>query len=395
LADGQGEFARHWRAVAAGFVMAFFAWGSIFYAHGVFKAGLETERGWSGLLLSNAQAWFWLVGALSAFGVGWAIDRFGPRAAAGYGAAATALGVAGVGLAEVPWQLFLAYALLGTAYPTIGNLGISAALAPLFERRYAEALSYALTGASAGGAVVTPLYIHLMERFGFQTASLIVAGGTLLCLAPLLPWTPARARAAGGEDDGAARRAYLAARRTATFWAIWATGLFSFTGQVGFLMHEISILAPRMGLTRAGYAVSATVISAALGRFALGWAAARFPLRVVAPAAYLIQAAGFAIVALSFGVEAAFVGVVVAGFIVGALVMMPAMLIRQAFGALGFGRMFGFASIGMFAGMAIGPGLGGAIADAWGYDVAIWGFAGCLFAAAGIVALGFRPSGSP
>ena len=50
-----GELRRHWRAVAVGFAMAFFAWGMIFYAHGVFKAALEAKHGWSGVLISNAR----------------------------------------------------------------------------------------------------------------------------------------------------------------------------------------------------------------------------------------------------------------------------------------------------------------------------------------------------
>ena len=61
-----GEIRRHWRAIAVGFAMAFFAWGSIFYAHGVFKAALEAKHDWSGLMLSSAQAWFWAVGAATA-----------------------------------------------------------------------------------------------------------------------------------------------------------------------------------------------------------------------------------------------------------------------------------------------------------------------------------------
>lgn len=394
--DGAGEFARHWRAVAVGFAMAFFAWGSIFYAHGVFKAALEAKHGWSGLLMSNAQAWFWLVGALSAYGVGWAIDRFGPRALACYGAYATALGVAAVGLVEAPWQLFLAYAVLATAYPTIGNLGISAALAPLFDKRYGEALSYALTGASAGGAVVTPAYIILTREVGFAWASGVLAAATLLCLTPLLRWAPARAAKQTADDAAAEFVAFRRARRTTTYWAIWIIGLLSFTGQVGFLFHEISIFLPRMDLLTAGYAVSVTVIAAAVGRFVLGWAAKRGPLGPIAAGAYLIQASGFALVNLGESVAMAFVAATVVGFIVGPLVMLPAMLMRAAFGAVGFGKLFGFASIGMFAGMTIGPGLAGLAADWAGYAVAVWMFAGCLCTSALIALLGFRPAaGSP
>lgn len=374
--------------------MAFFAWGSIFYAHGVFKAGLEAKHGWSGVLLSNAQAWFWFVGALSAFAVGWAIDRFGPRAVACYGAYATAIGVAAVGLVEAPWQLFLAYALLGTAYPPIGNLGISAALAPLFEARYAQALSYALTGASVGGAVVTPLYIHLTERFGFDWASGLLAAATLLLLTPLLRWAPARAvttASGAGGDDG--RAAFSRALRSPVFWAIWLTGVLSFSGQVGFLFHEISIFTPRMGLVMAGYAVSVTVIAAAAGRFVLGWAAGRAPLGLVAAGVYLIQASGFVVANLGDSVLMAFAAAAIVGFCVGALVMLPAMLTRAAFGAAGFGRMFGVVNIGMFAGMTVGPGAAGLIAAAAGYGTAIWFFAGCLTAAAVVIALGFRSAG--
>lgn len=386
-----GEIRQHWRAIAVGFAMAFFAWGAIFYAHGVFKAALEAKHGWSGLLLSTAQAWFWAVGAVTAFGVGAAVDRFGPRAVACYGAYATAIGVAAVGLVMTPWQLFLAYALLATAYPTIGNLGISAALAPLFQARYAAALGYALTGASLGGAIVTPLYIWLTATLGFDWASAVIAAGTLLCLTPLLRWAPLGQPARSATDDALGRERFKSALHSPVFWAIWLTGFLSFTGQVGFLFHEISIFTPRMGLVMSGYAVSVTVISAAVGRFFVGWAANRMPLGVLAAAMYLLQVTGFVIANMSDAIAPSFVAAAIIGFVVGPLVMLPAMLTRAAFGADGFGKTFGVINIGMFAGMTVGPGLAGIVADRAGYAIAIWLFAACLGAAAVVVALGFRP----
>lgn len=386
-----GELRLNWRAIAVGFAMAFFAWGSIFYAHGVFKASLEAKHGWSGLMLSTAQAWFWAVGAVAAFGVGAAVDRFGPRAVACYGAYATAIGVAAVGLVMTPWQLFLAYALLATAYPTIGNLGISAALAPLFQRRYAAALGYALTGASLGGAVVTPVYIWLTATLGFDWASAVIAAATLLCLTPLLRWAPARQPQGTHAENALGLERFRSALRSPVFWAIWLTGFLSFTGQVGFLFHEISIFTPRMGLVTAGYAVSVTVISAAIGRFFVGWAASRMPLGILAAVMYLVQVLGFVIANMSDAIAPSFVAAAIIGFVVGPLVMLPAMLTRAAFGALGFGKIFGVINIGMFAGMTAGPGLAGIVADRAGYELAIWLFASCLAAAAIVVVLGFKP----
>lgn len=387
-----GEIRQHWRAIAVGFAMALFAWGSIFYAHGVFKAALEAKHGWSGLMLSSAQAWFWAVGAMTAFGVGAAVDRFGPRAVACYGAYATAIGVAAVGLAMTPWQLFLAYAVLATAYPTIGNLGISAALAPLFQAKYATALGYALTGASFGGAIVTPVYIWLTAALGFDWASAVIAAATLLCLTPLLRWAPARRARSSAEDDARGLERFRMALRSPVFWAIWLTGFLSFTGQVGFLFHEISIFTPRMGLVMAGYAVSVTVISAAIGRFVTGWAANHMPLGLLAGVMYLIQVTGFVVANAGDGVASSFIAAAIIGFVVGPLVMLPAMLTRAAFGADGFGKSFGVINIGMFAGMTIGPGLAGLVAAKAGYPTAIWMFAACLTAAAAVIILGFRPS---
>jgi MFS family permease len=182
------------------------------------------------------------------------------------------------------------------------------------------------------------------------------------------------------------------ALRSPVFWAIWLTGFLSFTGQVGFLFHEISIFTPRMGLVMAGYAVSVTVISAAIGRFVTGWAANHMPLGLLAGVMYLIQVTGFVVANAGDGVASSFIAAAIIGFVVGPLVMLPAMLTRAAFGADGFGKSFGVINIGMFAGMTIGPGLAGLVAAKAGYPTAIWMFAACLTAAAAVIILGFRPS---
>jgi len=147
-----------------------------------------------------------------------------------------------------------------------------------------------------------------------------------------------------------------------------------------------------MGLVMAGYAVSVTVISAAIGRFVVGWAANHVPLGLLAAVMYLVQVAGFVIANTGDSIIFSFAAAAIVGFVDGPLVMLPAMLTRAAFGADGFGKTFGVINIGMFAGMTVGPGLAGVVAYQAGYAMAIWMFAGCLAAAALVIALGFRPS---
>ena len=142
----------------------------------------------------------------------------------------------------------------------------------------------------------------------------------------------------------------------------------------------------------AGYAVSVTVISAAIGRFVVGWAANYVPLGLLAATMYLVQVAGFVTANIAGTIFLNFAAAAIVGFVVGPLVMLPAMLARAAFGADGFGKTFGVINIGMFAGMTVGPCLAGVVAYQSGYATAIWMFAGCLAAAALVIALGFRPS---
>ena len=388
----QSELGLNYRAIIAAFTMAFFAWGMIFYAHGVFKVVLEEKHGWSSSFMSLAQSWFWFVGAISAFAVGAMIDRYGARTVAYYGVCATAVGLVSISLVYEPWQLFLAFFILATAYPTIGNLGISAALAPIFEVRYAAALSFALTGASVGGAIVTPAFIFLTKDLGFELASWVLAIATLLVLSPILLWLPSSTPSKDLNRDVEEQEVFRNSLCSPVFWVIFLTGLFSFTGQVGFLFQEISIFQPRMGLENAGYAVSLTVVGAAFGRFILGWTAELFQLRLVAAAVYLVQAAGLFIAILFEGVLTSYIAAFIIGLAVGPVVMLPAMLIRGAFGPKAFGKMFGLASIGMFAGMMIGPSITGITAASFGFEMALL----CLLAsdvvAAILIFLGFKKS---
>ncbi len=370
--------------------MAFFAWGMIFYAHGVFKAVLEAKYGWSPVLMSFAQTWFWFVGAIAAFLAGAVIDRLGPRTVAYYGAAATAFGLVAITFVNDPWQLFLAYAILATAYPPIGNLGISAALAPIFEKHYATALSLALTGASLGGAIVTPLYIFLTSVLGFEMASWILAAITLISLTAILRWTPTPTLTSKSVPNESGVEAFRSAIKSPIFWVIWLTGLFSFTGQVGFLFQEISIFLPRMGLENAGYAVSLTVIAAAFGRFILGWAATIWRLGVVASGVYAVQATGLFIALIDEGVVTSFIAAFIIGLAVGPVVMLPAMLIRAAFGPKGFGKIFGLSSVGMFGGMMIGPGITGLISSYIGNQEALSGLVACQLVSAVLIFFWFK-----
>jgi hypothetical protein len=69
--------------------------------------------------------------------------------------------------------------------------------------------------------------------------------------------------------------------RHLNFWTIAIPFALGLTAQVGFLTHQISYLAPRLGTSGAGLAVSLTTIAAVIGRLLTGACIDRLDRRLV------------------------------------------------------------------------------------------------------------------
>src|ERR1700719_2777587 len=157
-----------WLMVAAAFLVALFGWGLGFYGPGIYLVALRERFGWSAADIAFAVTVYYLLGAtLIFFFVGAAFDRYGVRRVSG----------AAVNIIVAPW----------------------------FERRRGLAVSLALNGASAGGLVMAPLLIFLIDRFGFAPALPLAAALMLAVLLPLLMLV-AREKRPGeyDRDDGPA-----------------------------------------------------------------------------------------------------------------------------------------------------------------------------------------------
>jgi MFS family permease len=144
--------------------------------------------------------------------------------------------------------------------------------------------------------------------------------------------------------------------------------------QVGFLVHQISVLEPAIGEGRAALTVSTTV-AALLGRIVLGVLSDRVDLRKLS--AVNIGAQGAALAAMAAWPSSAVLiaASLVFGLGVGNLITFPPLLARAEFGPRSFGTVFGL--VGAATGVALGPGLMGVLHDALGsYQPALW----CLVA---------------
>jgi MFS family permease len=384
---------RGWRVVLACGIIASFSWGLGFYGLGVYLHALSREHGWSAGLISVAVTVYYALSAGCIVAVGGLIDRHGPRGVLSFGVIAMAAAVATLGVIQAPWQLFAVYMVMAAGWSCLSSTALSSTLLPWFGRRQGLAMTLALTGASVGGMVLVPMLVALVQRRGFAFAVGAASAALLAIGLPLVLFViggrPGSRDVAGElERDAAAtpasrrdlpseewtRRAVL---RVPLLWTLMVPFALALAAQVGFLVHQISVLEPYGGEGRAALTVSATTVAALLGRIALGVLSDRVDLRKLS--AVNIGAQGVALAAMAAWPSPAvlFTGSLVFGLGVGNLITLPPILVREEFGARSFGTVFGLVGAATQAGVAVGPGLMGILHDALGsYRPTLW----CLVA---------------
>lgn len=365
-----------WWIVAVCFWSGVCAWGTVFYGYAFYMPSLHRLHGWSYGLISSAISVSWIVGIPAMLALGSAIDRYGTRWPMVLGAVAVGGGAALVGVIDRPWQLFLVYALMQSGFPAIATPAISGALSPWFERRYGLALSLAMTGSSVGGAAFTPVLVWLAGRHGFPQAVLMAGALTAVSipfLAVLLIRTPAHARpeASGARPDSPPfRRAAIL--RQAAFWTITIGCGTALCGQVGFLAHQVAFLSSHLSDQLAAFGVTVALIAAIIGRLVVGALTTRFPVRWLCAACYLVMMTGLLVLSAGESLPVLYLGCAISGSVIGGLVMLPPILVRQTFGAPAFGRIMAMTNIGLSVTMALGPGIVGLLHDlTGGYGLAL------------------------
>ncbi|MCH9673735.1 MAG: MFS transporter [Gammaproteobacteria bacterium] len=342
--------------------MAMFAWGTVFYGNGVYLVALHKLHGWSVADISLGVGLFFFAGIPGAIVVGICVDRFGPRWIATYGALAIGIAVASLGIIEHRWTFYLVMLLMGTGYPALATPIISATLLPWFADGYGFALGIALTGASVGGALFVPAMVFAIERWGFGPTVLTVGALVVVVIMPFaiaLLNQPGLGRA----TQGARQKLPRSLLRHLDFWRLSIGCALGLGAQVGFLTHQLSVLEKNMSVSTAALAISATVVSSAVGRLVFGGLASRFPLHVVTASAYVLQGVGILWLALAWEDWQRLVACIVAGFSIGAIVMLPALLVRERYGNAVYGRAYGSVNVTLYLFAAAGPALTGVISD--------------------------------
>jgi MFS family permease len=337
-----------WRVVSGAFVLAVLGWGLGFYGPPVYLHAVREARGWPVALVSAAVTVHYLIGALVVANLPKLYKRFGLPLVTRAGAVAVAAGLLGWASVSEPWQLFLASALTGCGWVTMGAAAINAIVSPWFVRLRPKALSTAYNGASIGGVIFSPLWVLLIGAVGFQAAAAIIGAVTVLTVWFLTAVVFNRLPADMGQwpdgDSSAATAAAssngIAALPGALLWrdrkfrslaAGMALGLFA---QIGLLAHLFSLIVPALGAVWAGVVMGAATASAILGRTAFGWL---MPVgadrRMAAAFSYAIQIIGVGLLILSNVSQPTVIvgGILLFGFGIGNATSLPPLIAQVEF----------------------------------------------------------------
>ena len=376
------------------------SWGVLYYAFSVFLVPMQEELGWSPATLTGGYSLALLLSGLAAPFVGRWLDRHGPRALMTAGSGLGVLLVAAWAAVDTFVAYYLIWAGLGLAMAATLYEPAFATLVHWFERERGRALLVVTVAAGFASTIFLPLSAWLVDRVGWRSALLVLAG--ILAVATVLPHAlllRRRPEDLGLLPDGAPPGAGAEpspptvvrgmrldeALRDSAFW--WLTvalfleaaasvavgvSLIPYLTERGDGVGFAAVAAGLVGAAQVGGRVLATAFGGRLSQVALTTVV--FALQAVA----LVVLVGWQ---ERVGVLAA---VLLLGAGRGVVTLMRAGLVSEFYGRAHYGAINGTLALFLTGARALAPvGAGATYAIVGGYGPVLWGMAAASLLAAG------------
>ena len=363
-------------------------------AFAVLYLPLIDEFGGSRGEVATVQSALFLVSGFTGPLVGWAFDRVGPRRLFQWSGVLTAAALVAASRATSLPLLVLTYGLLaGLGLAALGSQTNMTVAALWYPEARGRAIAVVDLGTGFGAFCFIPLAQGLVTALGWRAALLVWAALLLLVVVPLnalqrLPEGAGAARAAAGEAHGG----WTVARAvsSAPFWWLGAT---RFCGACAFPLMNVHMVAYAIGQgiapATAATALGAVSLVSLAGRLTTGVLCDRLGRAPTLTLTYASAAVGVGCLVLLWATGAPWwlaLYVACYGMAQGSSGIVASARAVDLFAGASFGAIWGWLSLAVGPGEALGAWLGGKIFDVSGSYLPAFGFV-VLALAAGVVAI--------
>jgi MFS family permease len=391
-----GAAPHRWWLASGLFAVLMLSSGFGFYNLSAYMTQLAAERGFAVSQVSGAVGAFFLSGGVVGLLVGRILERRDVRLVLLVGATTGGLALAALGFVVSVWQLFVVYVLFGAGNACVSLIPATTLLTRWFDERSRPiALSFASTGLSVGGVVLTPLSVALLEEWPLERAMpalgfVYCAGIVAITYTLVRSWPAASPGVRPTSLESFGGTPYVVARRHRFFILLTAAYMLLMAGQVGGIAHLFARGVGVVGAFDASIAVSVLATASVVGRLIGGWLVGFVAYKPFTAFNLAGQAAGLFAVGLADDTVGLWAGAALFGVTVGNLLMLQPLMLAQSFGVADYPRIFGVSQAATTLGVAGGPTLIGLLYEQGGY-----GFAFGAVATLSIVALGLLWGAGP
>ncbi len=365
-----------WKVALASSIASMAGFASILiYSFGIFLKPLSAEFGWTRETISTAFACASFTLGICSPGLGWLLDRYGPRrivipAVVIFGVAFSSLSL----LTNSRFQLFGTFVLIGAVGNATAQMGYARAVSTWFHRHRGMALALMMTG-GAGGAILVPIITQrLIGAYGWRASYAILGAAPFVVALPLvalfLRERPNPLQPQPGSDHAGSvqrRPSITSALRNRAFWILASTLFLAAMSTTGIITHLSALLTDR-GISRSGAALSVAVVggTSLVGRLLTGWLLDRHFGPRVNMMLLFTTAAGLFLLSGAHSVVTGIAAAALIGFSMGGESDVTPYLLARYFGLRRMGTLYGFTWTAYATAAALGSILLGKAFDSTG-----------------------------
>ncbi len=368
MSAGRSDSRYGWTIVAVLAVTETVSWGVLYYAFAVFQVPMQQELGWSKSELTGAFSLALATSALAAFPVGRWLDRHTPRLLMTLGSVAGALLVLAWSRVHDLLLFYLVWVGIGLAMACVLYEAAFTVITKWFRARRRHALTAVTLMGGFASFVFSPLSNRLIDAQGWRdaliTLAVILAATTVPLHGVFLRRAPEQAKPAApplvsGDPPAALPERQVAAAAavgSSAFWYLTAAFVLSSFAISAVAVHLIPYLLE--GGRNAGFAAFAAGLMGLMqvpGRVVFAGAARALPRPYEAPAVFLLQGVGLAVLAATTSAPGVVVAVCLFGMGNGMATLVRATALADAYGSAFYGSIAGVAAACATGARAVAP----------------------------------------